>query len=188
MAACRENTWDAGRLIGGSRTTTSSTSPTTTVCGTRNSRHQVLLGRLHLEIGLYLREHTGVGQVFLSPLDVVFTNFDIVEPDLLFVAADQAGILTEKNVQGAPALVIEILSRGTRKKDEQIKRRLFEREAVREYWIVDPDSDQVNVFARQGDGSFPCIAVLSRDQSDVLTTRLMPGLSIRLTDLFARGS
>ena len=81
---------------------------------------------------------------------MVFTNFDIVEPDLLFVAADQTDILTEKNVQGAPALVVEVLSRGTRRKDEQIKRRLFERAAVREYWIVDPERDQVSVFAREG--------------------------------------
>jgi len=151
-----------------------------------NTRHQVLVGRLHLEIGLYLRQHTSVGQIFLSPLDVVFTNFDIVEPDLLFVAADQADILTEQNVQGAPALVIEILSRGTKKKDEQIKRLLFERAAVREYWIVDPERDQVSVFARQEDGSLSRVAMLSRDLSDVLTTRLMPGLSIQLTELFAR--
>ena len=151
-----------------------------------NTRHQVLVGRLYLEIGLYLRQHASVGQIFLSPLDVVFTTFDIVEPDLLFVAADQADILTEQNVQGAPALVIEILSRGTRKKDEQIKRQLFERTAVREYWIVDPERDQVVVFARQEDGSFPRVAMLSRDHSNILTTRLMPGLSIQLTEFFAR--
>src|SRR5688500_8434989 len=75
-------------------------------------RHQQLVGRLHLAIGHFLEEHPGIGQVFLSPLDTVFSPWDVVEPDLMFVAADQLGILTVPNIQGAPALVVEILSPG----------------------------------------------------------------------------
>jgi len=148
-------------------------------------RHQLLVGRLFFEIERHLRRHAGMGQVFLSPFDVIFTKWDIVEPDLLFVAADQPEILTDKNVQGAPALVIEILSAGTRKVDQGVKLRLFEREGVREYWLVDPDHDRVKVFRRQPDQSFPAIADLAREQHDVLTTPLLPGLSIRLFELFA---
>ena len=151
-----------------------------------NTPHQELLGRLHLEIALFLRQHPGTGRVFMAPFDVLFTKWDVVEPDLLFIAGDQVDILTEKNVQGAPALVVEILSPGTRKKDEQIKRRLFEREGVRDYWLVDPDLDLVKVFSRQEDGSFPPVAELSRDRADVLTTQLLPGLTIPLIYLFAR--
>ena len=151
-----------------------------------NLRHQVLIGRLHFEIESYLRQHRGLGQVFLARLDVVFTKWDVVEPDLLYVASDRADILTEMNVQGAPSLVIEILSPGTRRMDEQRKRQLFDRGGVREYWIVDGKRDVVQVFVRQEDGSFPRIAQLRREHSDVLTTSLMPGLEIALTDLFAR--
>src|SRR5262245_1439547 len=86
-----------------------------------NPRHQVLIGRLFFEIESWLRQHSRAGQVFLSPLDVLFTRWDIVEPDLFFVASDQEEILTDKNVQGPPALVVEILSRSTRKRDEGIK-------------------------------------------------------------------
>jgi len=150
-----------------------------------NTRHQDLVGRLHIEIGLYLRQHPGTGRVFLAPFDVLFTKWDVVEPDLLFIAGDQLEILTDKNVQGAPALVIEILSPGTRKTDEQAKRLLFERGGVREYWIVDPELNLVKVFSRQHDGSFPRIAELSRDHADRLTTRLLPGLAIQLSELFA---
>ena len=121
----------------------------------------------------------------MAPFDVLFTKWDIVEPDLVFIAGDQADILTEKNVQGPPALVIEILSRGTRKTDEQVKRRLFERGGVREYWLVDPDLDLVKVFRRQEDGSFPHVAELSREHRDALATPLMPGLTIPLGELFA---
>ena len=76
----------------------------------------------------------------------------MVEPDLLFVAGDQTAIMTEKNIQGPPALVVEVLSKSTRKRDAQIKRRLFERTGVREYWLVDPELDTVQVFRPSPDG------------------------------------
>ena len=101
---------------------------------------------------LYLGRTRTPGRVFLSPLDVVLSYYDVVEPDLLFVAGDQAAILTEKNVQGPPALVVEVLSKSTRKRDAQIKRRLFERTGVREYWLVDPELDTVQVFRPSADG------------------------------------
>lgn len=150
-----------------------------------NTRHQVLVGRLHFAIEQFLRQQRGLGRVFLAPFDVVFTRWDVVEPDVLFIAGDQAGILTDKNVQGAPALVIEVLSSGTRQVDEHNKRRLFDRGGVREYWLVDPEFDVVKVFRRKADGSFPRDAELARDGHDVLTTPLMPALAIPLEDLFA---
>jgi Uma2 family endonuclease len=148
-----------------------------------NTRHQVLVGRLYFAIELFLRQHPGLGRVFVAPFDVVFTRWDVVAPDLLFIAGDQAEILTDKNVQGAPALVVEILSPGTRNTDEQIKRRLFERAGVREYWLVDPELDVVKVFRRKADGAFPRDAEFSHEAHDVLTTALMPGLAIPLDDL-----
>ena len=148
-----------------------------------NQRHQVLLGRLYFEIEFFLRQHPGTGQVFLSPFDVVFTKWDVVEPDLLFLAKDQVDILTEKNVQGPPAHVIEIASPGTRKRDEGVKLRLFDRGGVQEYWLVDPESNRVRVWRRQPDGSFTRVADLSRE--DQLTTALMPQLTIPLMQLFA---
>ncbi len=150
-----------------------------------NTRHQVLVGRLHFAIEQFLRQHHGLGRVFLAPFDVVFTRWDVVEPDLLLIAGDQAEILTDRNVQGAPALVIEVLSPGTRKVDEQIKRRLFERGGVREYWLVDPELDLVKVFRLNADGAFPREAELSREAHDVLTTTMMPGLVIALDELLA---
>jgi Uma2 family endonuclease len=147
--------------------------------------HQVLVGRLYFEIESWIRQHPGAGTVFLSPLDVIFTKWDIVEPDLLFVAADQQDILTDKNVQGPPALVIEIASPGTRKRDEGIKHRLFDRGGVREYWLVDPDRRRVRVWRRQPDGSFARVADLSREQNDIITTPLLPQLTISLVQLFS---
>ncbi|MEO8680658.1 MAG: Uma2 family endonuclease [Vicinamibacterales bacterium] len=91
-----------------------------------NLWHQELSQRLNLELALHLRQYGG-GRLFYAPLDCVLTNFDVVEPDLLLVTTDQLHILTEKHVKGAPALVVEILSPGTKKADETIKRDLYDR-------------------------------------------------------------
>lgn len=78
-----------------------------------NLRHQDLVGRLHLAIGNVLASHPGVGRVFLSPVDVVFAVHDVVEPDLVFIAGDQTDIMTEANIQGAPAIAVACVSIGS---------------------------------------------------------------------------
>ena len=149
-----------------------------------NTRHQRLVVRLVAAFATHLAAHPDHGEVFVAPFDVLFSEFDVVEPDLLFVAADQADIVTARHVRGVPALVVEILSPGTRRIDEKIKYRLFERVGVRECWLVDPELDIVKVYRRSADGTLPRIAELSADAGDTLTTPLVPGLSIALGALF----
>ncbi len=149
-----------------------------------NVRHQVLVKRLLVELELHLRSHPGAGEVFPAPLDVVLSHYDVVEPDLLFVAGDQTDILTEKNIQGPPALVIEVLSKSTRKRDAQTKRRLFERTGVREYWLVDPELDTVQVFRPSPEGKLARVAELTSEDGDTLATPLLPGCAIDLRELF----
>jgi Uma2 family endonuclease len=144
-----------------------------------NTRHQTIVGTLYYLIRAHI-ETQPIGRVFVAPFDVVFSRFDVVEPDLLYVSnARLAEILTPANVRGAPDLVIEIGSPGTRKRDETIKRRLYERSGVSEYWIVDPELDLVRVYQREGEG-FGRALELSREAGDVLTTSLLPGLDLPL--------
>jgi Uma2 family endonuclease len=148
-----------------------------------NFAHQAILGNLHLLIGLWLEAHP-VGKVFLSPLDVVLTAFDVVEPDLLYFSNERAAqIVTPQNLRGAPELVVEIASSGTRRRDETIKRHLYERAGVSEYWIVDPDIEVVRVYRREADALGLPIE-LSRERGDVLTTPLLAGLDIPLARIF----
>jgi Uma2 family endonuclease len=150
-----------------------------------NLWHQKVLGRLHLVIGSWLQANP-IGEMFLSPLDVVFSDFDVVEPDLLYVSNERgAAVLTPKHVRGAPDLVVEIGSPGTRKRDETIKRRLYERNTgVSEYWVVDPDLDVIRVYRRDGD-RFTRPSELSSEAGESLTTPLLPGLDIPLRRIFA---
>jgi Uma2 family endonuclease len=145
--------------------------------------HQRLVLRLALSLGSHLDIHPDQGEVFIAPLDVILTAHDVVEPDLLVVRGNQQDILTEKHVRGAPAIVIEVLSQGTRKRDETLKRNLFDREGVQEYWLVDPKRSQIAIYRRSG-GSFTQAIILFAGTGEMLTTDLLPGWSLSVDQLF----
>jgi Uma2 family endonuclease len=153
------------------------------VTASPNTKHQRVSGNLYWLIRSYLEGHR-IGRIFYAPFDVVFSHFDVVDPDLLYMSnARAAEILTAQHVKGSPQLVIEIGSPSTRGRDETIKRRLYERSAVDEYWVVDPDVDLVRVYRRTGD-RFARPMELSLEAGDVLTTPLLPGIELRLADIF----
>ena len=152
------------------------------VTPTPNIRHQTIVGAFHLLIATYL-ESRPLGRVFLSPLDVIFSDYDVVEPDLLYVSHERDAALTGTHVRGVPELVIEIASKSTRKRDETIKRRLYERVGVSEYWTVDPEIDVIRIYRREAAG-FARPIELSREAGDVLTTDLLPGLELPLARIF----
>jgi Uma2 family endonuclease len=148
-----------------------------------NTKHQTLSINLTVLIGSWL-ERNPIGQLFHAPFDVVFSNFDVVEPDLLYLSnARAADALTPQHVRGVPELVIEIGSPGTRKRDETVKRRLYERAGVSEYWVVDPEIDTVRVYRLEGD-AFARVIELAADAGDIVTSVLLPGLEIPLSRVF----
>lgn len=149
-----------------------------------NTRHQRILGTLYWLLRSYLAEHPA-GEAFLAPFDVVFTRYDVVEPDLLYVSASRhMQVITDKNVQGAPDLVVEIGSPSTQSRDQTLKRRLYESQEVSEYWMIDPYAERVQVLRRAGEG-FDVPLELTRAAGDVLTTPLLPELGVPLEQLFA---
>ena len=143
-------------------------------------KHQRVSMRLSSRLHVFAEEHR-LGEVLPAPTDVLLSRHDIFQPDILFISNERARIVTEKNIQGAPDLVVEILSAGTRKLDERLKLARYELLGVSEYWIVDPLADRVHVFKSEGE-SFCKAAELSG--GDVLTTPLLPGLEIPLQHLF----
>ena len=146
--------------------------------------HQRISRRLSFLIGSWLKEHP-VGEVFYAPLDVIFSRFDVVEPDLLYVSNERAAdLLSGQHVDGAPELIVEIASPATRQRDETIKRRLYERSDVLEYWVVDPETEVIRVYRRSAD-RFGRAVELSREAGDVLTTPLHQGFAIPLARVFA---
>ena len=143
-------------------------------------RHQQIASNLHYLIRHYLEEHP-IGKVFFAPVDLHLSDLDVVEPDILFVSQERADRITLKNLQGAADLVIEILSPSTRRRDKGLKRALYERVDVREYWMVNPDRDEVEVFTRSGK-IFHAPVRYTRDQ--ILVTPLLPGLELAVNRIF----
>jgi Uma2 family endonuclease len=123
--------------------------------------------------------------VFVAPLDVLFSQVDVVEPDVLFVSRErEEHVLADTHLLGAPDLVVEVGSPSTRRTDERAKQRLYERFAVAEYWIVDPDLDAIKVL-RLVDSRYQRVSELTLEAGDVLTTPLLPGLELPLAEIFA---
>ena len=147
-------------------------------------RHQAISRNLTFLLVWFLRDRP-LGKVFHAPLDVVFTPHDVVEPDLLYVSAERSAILTAPNVRGAPDLAIEILSPSSRRQDEVLKRDLYDRAGVLEYWIVDPEAETVKVFRRGAEGPFGRPQLLTLRDGDTLATPLLPGLEMPLGEVFA---
>lgn len=111
--------------------------------------HQTVSRRLQFALYVQL-ELPGRGQVFNAPIDVILGPNDIVQPDLVFLTTDQAGLVTDRAIEGAPALLVEILSPSTRRQDVLVKGPLYLRCGVERYWIVDPDIDRVEGFVHGG--------------------------------------
>ncbi len=148
-----------------------------------NTKHQDVVGNLFTFLKNHLKDHP-FGRVFVAPFDVVFSDLDVVEPDILYISRERASILTSQHVRGAPDLVVEILSPGTRRTDEITKRKLYERSDVREYWVVDPELDTIKVY-RRVENAFVRAAELSVEHDDTLTTPLLPEFRVPLTEVFA---
>jgi Uma2 family endonuclease len=146
------------------------------------TKHQRVSGRLFVALSGFTASRR-LGEVFAAPFDVVFSDENVVQPDLLFVSTPRAGIVTDDNIQGAPDLVVEIISETTRKKDEVTKRKLYERFGVAEYWIVDPELETVKIFTRTQQ-KFSRALELSKEENYVLTTEILPGFRLALTDIF----
>jgi Uma2 family endonuclease len=147
------------------------------------TRHQQIVRKIVVRLDLYFTDHGG-GEVFVAPLDVVLADDVVLEPDLIVVRDERRSIVTDKNIQGAPNIVVEILSEGTRRRDEILKRKLYERFGIDEYWVVDPVIDVVKLYRRSGE-SFVRVAEISAEDGGTITSPLLPGFALDVNDVFA---
>ena len=146
--------------------------------------HQRVSGNLFEALRAAVRAQ-GSGEVIFAPMDVILSRHDVVQPDLLYVSAERSGIVTDR-LRGAPDLAVEILSPSSRRTDELLKRRVYERHGVAELWIVDPDIEVVRVYRNEGE-RFARPVELSAERGDTLTTALLPHLQVEVAALFGRG-
>ena len=140
--------------------------------------HQAAVGSLLCILANHASAHN-LGQVLVAPTDVLLSEHDIAQPDVLFVSRKRASILTEANIQGAPDLVVEVLSLWSIALDRGPKLALYERSGILEYWIVDPASKTAEI---REFGTTRRTRVYKEGQS--FESALLAGLSVKLADVF----
>ncbi len=136
------------------------------------------------ELGFVLRGWIGsgnLGVVFLAPLGVELDDEDGVEPDLIFISRERAGIIQERGIFGAPDLVVEVLSPSTAARDRGIKARRYAAAGVRHYWLLDPQAKTLEPFVLSETGFEPAGVFGS---GSVFRPSFFPGLEIPVDSLW----
>ena len=143
-------------------------------------RHQVLVGAVFRILDAYARGSGGTALV--APLDIVFNEFDVVQPDVLFFRAERAHLLQPDAVtRHAPDIVVEVLSPSTAATDRGRKMRTFARYGVPEYWIVDPVARRIEVHALE-DGVYRETQVAA--EHETVGSVLLPDLTFEAARVF----
>lgn len=149
--------------------------------------HQRIAGRLIARLFAFV-EREALGEVFPAPTDVLFGEGDYMEPDLVFVRRERGGqVLSDRGVEGAPDLVVEIVSPASEARDRGIKLDRYRLFGVGEYWIVDPEREAVEVWAL-GDGATEPVRYAGDDELRWLPPGAEDALVIALPELFERPS
>ena len=146
-----------------------------------NRFHQKILGRIFGPIWAYLQANP-IGEVYAAPFDVTLTDLNVYQPDICYFSKSRYPSLTEHGADGAPDLVVEILSPGSVKHDLGVKKEIYARTGVEEFWSVDPVKRTVTIYQLSENSTTPRATLVA---GKTLTTPLLPGLKIKVRDVFA---
>jgi len=142
--------------------------------------HQTVAFNLGLQLGNFVVNNRR-GKVLFAPIDVYLGETETYQPDIIFIARERMKIIEPQRINGAPDLVVEILSPATAYYDLRKKFKVYERCGVKEYWIVDPEEKSVQVFVPK-DGKF----VLDQEAEGTgeVSSHVLPGFTVRLESIF----
>jgi len=144
-------------------------------------QHQRLVFRLGSDLNEHIQAVGKGGEVLLSPMDVHLSDDTVVQPDVLYVSPARSDRIDEQEINGAPDLVIEVASPSTSHLDAFDKKQLYEAHGVREYWIVDPDTETVEVYQNTDDGFRQHARAVEQGP---VASALLDGFAVDLVDLF----
>ena len=145
-----------------------------------NTFHQDIAGNVYAILHSYLTRHP-IGSAHIAPLDVYLSEINIFQPDVIFVSSARRSILTEHGIEGAPDLIVEILSPGTARYDKGSKRRIYAQTGVKELWIVDPELKSIQVYQLSRNAETPAV---TQSTDAVFKSPLLPGLRIKTAGIF----
>lgn len=145
--------------------------------------HQRVSRRLQRILEDYFAPIDPDGEVFDAPIDVTLSDINVIQPDLIYIPGSGSEIVEEKRVNGAPHLVIEILSTWTRSKDRLKKRSIYQRMGVPHYWVVDPSDETIEAYGLR-DGAYIVRSFACDDEE--FSHPDFPGFTVKLSTLWKR--
>ena len=143
-------------------------------------KHQRIAGELFSLLLAYVKANS-LGEVYIAPVDVVFEDHTVLEPDLLFISLARQGIVGEDAIHGAPELVVEVLSPSTFYHDLRRKMTVYSQFGVQEYWIVDPEKQTIELHQRMGEG---LQLVRQFASHETFRSPLLPGFQLGVHTIF----
>jgi Uma2 family endonuclease len=142
--------------------------------------HQAVKGRIKRVLD-ELVDDAGLGIVLDAPTDVVLSQYDVVQPDILVISNERRAVLTQKNIAGAPDLVVEVLSPSTEDRDRRAKAKRYAAFGVREMWLVDPDAKTIEILVNSPEG-FRREAL--HGEGDTVRSASFPGVEFPAAPIF----
>ncbi len=142
--------------------------------------HQRISRKIEFILEKFVTQNN-LGEIFDAPCDVYLDDENVVQPDILFITHERRDIIGEKNIQGAPDLAIEIISENSAYRDVVQKKRLYTRFGVKEYWIVIPDCEEIEIYTLK-DNTYQLHK--SYDKGNILESPSLKGLNIALKEIF----
>jgi len=149
------------------------------------TRHQFVAGNIFLFLSLYVQKASS-GKVLIAPLDVVLDEpikKNTFQPDVIFISNDRLSIIEEARINGAPDLVVEVLSPSTARRDRGKKSRRYFLSGVREYWLADPQEQLLEIFV-PGEKDWQRTGVYEEEDEECIVSTVLPGLEVRARDIF----
>jgi Uma2 family endonuclease len=144
-------------------------------------RHQTVSRRLQFEL-MRVLEEPGRALVFNAPIDLILSPHQVLQPDLALIRSERQELVTERGIEGPPDIVAEILSPTSRVLDQRVKRAVYARFAVPEYWLVDPVGGQIELYRLAPAADFELEQRF--DRASRLTTPSFPEVNIDLARVF----
>ncbi|MFH1321135.1 MAG: Uma2 family endonuclease [Bacteroidota bacterium] len=146
------------------------------------TNHQVISGRIEYVMRKFVNDNH-LGEVLDAPCDVFFDEKVTVQPDIMFISKKRTGIIEEKNIKGAPDLVVEIISQGSVYRDTVTKKVIYERFGVKEYWIVYPEEELIEIFLLNEKENYEVFKTFKKPEI-LESSFILPGFRINLREIF----
>ncbi len=144
------------------------------------TRHQRISRKLTVQLSIYVEKYN-LGEIFVAPYDVYLNNENVVQPDIMFISKDRMNIIGEKNIQDAPDIVVEIISESNAYRDLVQKKKLYARFQVKEYWIVIPGEELIEIYTLK-DNTYMFYKTYTKN--DILESPYLQDMRIELKSIF----